>query len=101
MIKKGQIIINTINKLFMKKFLLSILCLVAIAITGYATEATVTMADLGYAGGYKYSHDFPGHFVKQQFLPDELTSAQLWTPQPNAAEEKLKERMKFLWKDRY
>ena len=38
-----------INQLFMKKILLSILCLVAMAVTGYATEATVTVADLGYA----------------------------------------------------
>ena len=62
---------------------------------------TKLMKELGYSEGYKYAHDYENHFVKQQFLPDELMGTQLWTPQPNAAEEKLKERMRFLWKDRY
>ena len=62
---------------------------------------TKLMKELGYSEGYKYAHDYENHFVKQQFLPDELTGTQLWTPQPNAAEDKLKERMRFLWKDRY
>ena len=59
------------------------------------------MKELGYSEGYKYAHDYENHFVKQQFLPDELVGTQLWTPQPNAAEEKLKERMRYFWKDRY
>ncbi len=62
---------------------------------------TKLMKELGYSEGYKYAHDYENHFVNQQFLPDELASTQLWIPQPNAAEEKLKERMRFLWKDRY
>ena len=62
---------------------------------------TTPMKELGYSEGYKYAHDYENHFVKQQFLPDELMGTQLWTPQPNAAEEKLKERMRYLWKDRY
>ena len=62
---------------------------------------TKLMKELGYSEGYKYAHDYENHFVKQQFLPDELANTQLWTPQPNAAEEKLKERMQYLWKDRY
>jgi putative ATPase len=62
---------------------------------------TKLMKELGYSEGYKYAHDYENHFVRQQFLPDELTGTQLWTPQPNAAEDKLKERMRFLWKDRY
>ena len=33
---------------------------------------TEMMKDLGYASGYKYSHDYPGHFVEQQFMPDSL-----------------------------
>jgi putative ATPase len=55
------------------------------------------MKELGYSEGYKYAHDYENHFVKQQFLPDELNGTQLWTPQPNAAEDKMKERMRFLW----
>lgn len=62
---------------------------------------TKLMEELGYSGGYKYAHDYDNHFVEQQFLPDELKGTQLWKPQPNAAEEKLKERMRFLWKGRY
>ena len=62
---------------------------------------TKLMKELGYSEGYKYAHDYENHFVKQQFLPDELNGTQLWTPQPNAAEDKMKERMRFLWKDRY
>ena len=62
---------------------------------------TKLMKELGYSEGYKYAHDYENHFVKQQFLPDELMGTQLWTPQPNAAEEKLKERMRYLWTDRY
>jgi putative ATPase len=62
---------------------------------------TKLMEEAGYSKGYKYAHDYENHFVRQQFLPDELVGTQLWTPQPNAAEDKLKERMRFLWKDRY
>lgn len=62
---------------------------------------TKLMKELGYSDGYKYAHDYDNHFVRQQFLPDELMGTQLWTPQPNAAEDKLKERMRYLWKDRY
>ena len=62
---------------------------------------TKLMKELGYSEGYKYAHDYENNFVNQQFLPDELAGTQLWIPQPNAAEEKLKERMRFLWKDRY
>ena len=58
---------------------------------------TKLMKELGYSEGYKYAHDYENHFVKQQFLPDELNGTQLWTPQPNAAEEKMRERMQALW----
>ena len=62
---------------------------------------TKLMKELGYSDGYKYAHDYENHFVEQQFLPDGLAGTRLWNPQPNAAEEKLKERMRYLWKDRY
>jgi putative ATPase len=62
---------------------------------------TELMANLGYSDGYKYSHDYPGHFVKQQFLPDELQDAWLWTPQHNPAEEKLNQYMCKCWGKRY
>ena len=62
---------------------------------------TKLMKQLGYGDGYKYAHDYEGHFVKQQFMPDELTEARLWQPQANAAEQKLKDRMQALWGDKY
>ena len=62
---------------------------------------TKLMKQLGYGDNYKYAHDYPGHFVRQQFLPDELADRRIWTPQPNAAEQKHKERMQQLWGDRF
>ena len=40
--------------------------------------ATSLMKELGYADGYKYPHDFPGHWVEQQYLPDELAGTVFW-----------------------
>ena len=58
---------------------------------------TGLMEELGYGKDYKYAHDFPGHFVQQQYLPDELIGTLMWEPPENAQEAKLKERMKLLW----
>jgi putative ATPase len=62
---------------------------------------TKLMKELGYSDGYKYAHDYEGHFVEQQFLPDALTDARFWQPQPNLQEDKLKERMGRLWGERF
>ncbi len=62
---------------------------------------TQLMKELGYGKDYKYAHDYEGHFVEQQFLPDGAEHCRFWHPQENAAENKLKERMKQLWKERY
>ena len=62
---------------------------------------TKLMKQLGYAKDYKYAHAYQGNFVKQQFLPDDLKETRLWTPQVNAQENKLKERMQQLWGDRF
>jgi putative ATPase len=62
---------------------------------------TKLMKELNYGKSYKYSHDFPNHFVEQQFLPDELTGERIWNIQNNPAESKLGEWLKFLWKGRY
>lgn len=58
---------------------------------------TNLMKELGYGADYKYAHDFPGHFVKQDYLPKELKGTTIWTPQPNPAEMKLKERQDNRW----
>ena len=61
---------------------------------------TELMAELGYAKDYKYAHDYEGHFVEQQFLPDGITQ-RFWHAQPNPAESKLHERMIQLWGERF
>ena len=62
---------------------------------------TKLMSQLGYGKDYKYAHDYEGHFVVQQFLPDELQDKRFWHAQENPQEDKLKERMIRLWGERY
>lgn len=62
---------------------------------------TQLMEELGYGKDYKYAHDYQGHFVEQQFLPDDIRNKRIWHAQENAAEAKLQELMLHLWKDRY
>ena len=62
---------------------------------------TQLMKELGYHDGYKYPHDFPGHFTPQQYMPDALVSERIWYGQHSPAEEKLVERMKNYWGERY
>ena len=61
---------------------------------------TSLLEELGYGKNYKYAHDYEGNFVRQQFLPDGITQ-RFWHAQQNPAEEKLHERMKALWGERY
>lgn len=58
---------------------------------------TKLMEQLGYGKDYKYAHDYEGHFVRQQFLPDEAQGQKFWHAQDNPQEAKLKERMDALW----
>lgn len=58
---------------------------------------TQLMKDLGYSAGYKYAHDYKDHFVKLQFMPDQLKNVKLWKPQDNPTENKMKDRMELLW----
>ena len=62
---------------------------------------TKLMKQLGYGKDYKYAHAYEGHFVNQQFLPDEVKATRIWHPQNNAQEAKLKERMQALWGERF
>ena len=62
---------------------------------------TKLMKQLGYGKEYKYAHAYAGNFVEQQFLPDGLKDKRVWHPQQNAAEVRLKEHMKTLWKDKF
>ncbi len=58
---------------------------------------TKLMKQLGYGKDYQYAHDFPGHFVRQEYMPEQLNHPQLWHPQATPAEAKLAARMRQLW----
>ena len=62
---------------------------------------TELMADLHYGDGYKYPHDFPGNFTPQQYMPKALRNERLWHGQHNQAEEKLIQRMRDCWGERF
>lgn len=57
---------------------------------------TKLMEELGYHEGYKYAHDYPGHYVKQQYLPDGLTDAVFWSAADNPQEARMAERLRNL-----
>ena len=56
-------------------------------------------AKLGHGVGYKYSHDYPNHYVEQQYLPYELTGKEFYSPTENGYEKKIREHMKWLKKE--
>lgn len=58
---------------------------------------TKLLKELDYGKEYQYAHDFPNHFVAQQYMPDTLQGTKLWEAQPNPAEIKMDELMKKLW----
>lgn len=62
---------------------------------------TKLMKSLGYHDGYKYSHDFPGHFVEQQYLPDALQGERFWHAQHAPVEEKQYQWMLKCWGERF
>ena len=62
---------------------------------------TQLMKELGYHDGYKYPHDYPGHFTPQQYMPDELQDRRLWHGQHSPQEEKLWQRMVNYWGKRF
>lgn len=61
--------------------------------------ATPLMKDMGYGEGYKYAHDYPGHFVEQQNLPDSLQGRRYYTPSDQGYEKKVIARLKTWWHD--
>lgn len=62
---------------------------------------TKLMKNIGYGKEYQYSHSYEGNFTDQEFFPDKLSGTVLYNPGRNAAEEKLRERLRSLWKGRY
>ena len=62
---------------------------------------TSLMKDLGYSDGYKYAHDYPGHFADMEFLPKELEGTVFYEPQPNKHEAVLKAYLEACWPKYY
>ncbi len=58
---------------------------------------TSLMRAQGYGKGYKYSHDFPGHFVEQEFLPPSLKDRRYYSPTREGSEREIEERMRSWW----
>lgn len=62
---------------------------------------TKLMSELGYADGYKYAHDYPGHFTDLEFMPAELAGHKFYEPADNKQEEILRARLESLWPKYY
>ena len=63
---------------------------------------TKLMSEAGYGKDYKYAHDYSGSFVKQEFMPETLSGKQFYHPHvDNASEQKIAERIKQLWGEKY
>ena len=62
---------------------------------------TKLMEELGYSDGYKYAHDFPGNFVDQEFLPEEISGTVFYKPQQNRHEDTLRAYLEKCWPKYY
>ena len=62
---------------------------------------TKLMKNIGYGADYKYSHAYDGNFEAQEYLPEKLSGTKLYDPGKNPAEEKLREKLKQNWKNKY
>ena len=62
---------------------------------------TELMKELDYGKAYKYPHDYPGNFVEQTYLPDQLKNSKFYQPGDNPQEKKILERLKKWWKNRF
>jgi putative ATPase len=62
---------------------------------------TRLMGELGYGDGYKYAHDYPGHFVDLEFMPEELAGHRFYQPDDNRQEDALRTRLESLWPKYY
>lgn len=62
---------------------------------------TKLMEELGYADGYKYAHDYPGHFADLEFLPSDLSGTVFYSPADNQKESQLLSRLEGLWPKYY
>lgn len=56
---------------------------------------------INHGQGYLYAHNFPDHFVEQQYLPSSMTKASFYKPTEQGKEKEIKERLAKLWRNRY
>jgi len=61
---------------------------------------TKLMRGFGYGKGYKYAHDYPGHFVEQQNLPDLLKGKRYYSPSDQGYEKEVRARLKAWWESK-
>jgi putative ATPase len=62
---------------------------------------TKLMDELGYGDGYKYAHDYPGHFADLEFMPQQLVGTKFYEPSDNKSEETMRSRLETLWPKYY
>jgi putative ATPase len=62
---------------------------------------TGMMKDMGYGKGYKYPHDYPGHFVDESYLPDKISDRVFYNPTEEGTEKQISDRLKRLWPRKY
>lgn len=62
---------------------------------------TKLMKDLDYGKSYKYSHDYPGNFADQEFLPNAIMGHVFYDPGNNPRENELRKQIEFWWKNKY
>lgn len=62
---------------------------------------TKLMNELGYGEGYLYSHDFPGNFVQQEFLPDAIKATSFFKAGSSKKEQEIEEKIHQLWSNKY
>lgn len=62
---------------------------------------TKLMKDLGYGQKYQYSHDFPGHFTPQEYMPEPLKNSTFYVPGANQTEDKYLQLLQAMWTKKY
>lgn len=62
---------------------------------------TKLMKDLGYGKGYKYSHEYPGNFVEQEFLPEEISNLNFFKAGSSKKEQEIEQHIIQLWGKKY
>jgi putative ATPase len=59
------------------------------------------MKELGYGEGYQYSHDHPGNFFEQEFLPEQIAGTNFFAPGSSPKEQEIAQQIKKWWQDKY